>query len=58
MTESLGRSIAVNKLLRQREGIFATDRCRHSQAVLEQAERAIAELLSGSALRLQVAESE
>jgi len=53
MSESLGRSIAVNKLLRHREGIFATGRCRHPEAELHPTERVFAERLIEPALRLQ-----
>lgn len=55
MSDSLGRSIAVNKLLRLREGIFASDRCRHPEAVLSRRERATAEQLVETALHLQSA---
>ena len=53
MSESLGRSIAVNKLLRKREGIFATDKCRHPEAVLDAEERKTAERLIDAAVALQ-----
>ncbi|MDO9306727.1 MAG: hypothetical protein Q7T75_02505 [Mesorhizobium sp.] len=53
MSESLGQSIAVNKLLRQREGIFATDRCRHPEAWLDADRRKTAERLIEAALSLQ-----
>lgn len=56
MSESLGRSIAVNKLLRHREGIFRTDTCRHSDAKLDPQERAFAERLIDIALQLQTEE--
>ena len=53
MSESLGRSIAVNKLLRHREGIFATETCRHPEAVLGAEERKTAERLIEAAVALQ-----
>jgi dihydrodipicolinate synthase/N-acetylneuraminate lyase len=53
MSESLGRSIAVNKLLRKREGIFAADKCRHPEAVLDAEARKTAERLIETAVALQ-----
>ena len=53
MSESLGQSIAVNKLLRMREGVFATDRCRHPEAGLDGRQRATAERLIEAAVSLQ-----
>ncbi len=53
MSETLGQSIAVNKLLRQREGIFTTDRCRHPEAELDGARRQAAERLIEAAVDLQ-----
>jgi dihydrodipicolinate synthase/N-acetylneuraminate lyase len=53
MSRSLGQSIAVNKLLRQREGIFATDKCRLPEAKLDLEARAVAEQLIEAALSLQ-----
>ena len=53
MSESLGQSIAVNKLLRLREGIFASDICRHPEATLNLRKRAAAECLIEAALHLQ-----
>ena len=53
MSKSLGQSIAVNKLLRQREGIFVGDICRHPEATLNLRKRATAERLIEAALHLQ-----
>lgn len=55
MSESLGQSIAVNKLLRRREGIFASSRCRHPEAKLNLRKRVTAERLTEAALHLQAA---
>nr|MBA3448759.1 dihydrodipicolinate synthase family protein [Pseudaminobacter sp.] len=53
MSESLGQSIAVNKLLRQRESMFVTNLCRHPEAKLDLRKRATAERLVEAALHLQ-----
>jgi dihydrodipicolinate synthase/N-acetylneuraminate lyase len=55
MSESLGRSIAVNKLLRKREGIFVTGKSRHPDAVLDAEERKTADSLIDAAVALQAA---
>lgn len=53
MSESLGRSIVVNKLLRKHEGIFTTDRCRHPEAVLGGENRRTGEQLIEAAVAVQ-----
>jgi dihydrodipicolinate synthase/N-acetylneuraminate lyase len=53
MSESLGQSIIVNKLLRKREGIFATHTCRHPEARLDAPGQRTAERLIEAALSLQ-----
>ena len=53
MSETLGQSIAVNKLLRKREGIFVTARCRHPEARLDGLQRKAAEALIDAAADLQ-----
>ena len=53
MSESLGQSIAVNKLLRKREGIFATARCRHPEARVDGPQWKKVESLIEAATNLQ-----
>jgi 4-hydroxy-tetrahydrodipicolinate synthase len=53
MSETLGQSIAVNKLLRKREGIFTTANCRHPEARLDSSQLQKADRLIDAAVDLQ-----
>jgi dihydrodipicolinate synthase/N-acetylneuraminate lyase len=53
MSATLGQSIAVNKLLRKRGGIFTTANCRHPEARLDGPQLQKAESLIEAAVNLQ-----